>query len=95
MTAAKDSEILQRAENEERIIVSADSDFGTLLALRQSKHPSFILFRGATRRPEQQAKLLLTNLVTLAKDLQSGCIVVFHERRIRVRPLPIFQREGI
>lgn len=43
--AATDHDILDRGAAENRIIVSADTDFGTLLALRQQAHPSFIRFR--------------------------------------------------
>lgn len=45
MHASKDEEILARAFDEDRIVVSADSDFGTILAAQEAERPSFILFR--------------------------------------------------
>ena len=50
LAAADDAMIFERAERDQRVIVSADTDFGTLLALRNSQRPSVILFRGATPR---------------------------------------------
>jgi uncharacterized protein DUF5615 len=38
--------IFERAAVERRIVVSADADFGTLLAVRSSRQPSVIQFRG-------------------------------------------------
>jgi predicted nuclease of predicted toxin-antitoxin system len=90
MQSALDVEILECALNENRIIVSADTDFGTLLAIRAEIKPSFILFRGmTTRRPEKQMKVLLANLPNLTESLEKGCVVVFDQNRIRVRNLPI------
>ena len=62
---ATDEEIFLRAEEEGRVLVSADTDFGALLAIRRKKSPSFILFRKTTGlRPEQMTSQLLYVLKT-------------------------------
>jgi predicted nuclease of predicted toxin-antitoxin system len=66
MAAADDLSIFNRAAAEDRIVVSADTDFGTLLALRRSAKPSVILFRlDRQRTPKHQAALLLANFPSL------------------------------
>jgi predicted nuclease of predicted toxin-antitoxin system len=90
MAAASDKAIFERALAEDRVIVSADTDFGFLLSAEKAKKPSLILFRGSvTRVPEKQVGILLSNLGSVSRDLAAGAVVVFDEERVRVRLLPI------
>jgi len=91
--AAEDEVIFERAAVEDRVIVSADTDFGTLLALRQENRPSVILFRRSTdRRPGAQVAIILKHLDVIKGPLEEGSIIVFDQNRIRVRSLPITMR---
>jgi len=90
---AEDDVIFDRAAAERRILVSADADFGTLLALRSSRQPSVIQFRGeGSRKPDVLARTLLANLPQLVDSLENGCMVTFEPARVRVRLLPMGPR---
>jgi predicted nuclease of predicted toxin-antitoxin system len=90
LQAARDEEIFEHAARDVRTVVSADTDFATLLALQRAAAPSVILFRRARpRHPDLQVAALLANLPNVSRHLEQGSIVVLEEARIRVRALPI------
>jgi len=90
LSRAGDDEILARAADEDRVLISADTDFGGLLAGQDATVPSVILYRRRTRRrPHEQVMVLLANLPALEADLDVGAIAVIDDRGIRIRRLPI------
>jgi predicted nuclease of predicted toxin-antitoxin system len=89
MHAASAEEILARALQEDRIVVSADSDFGVILAAQDAARPSFILFRDPNLLvAHDYAGMLIPALPILEPELAGGCVAVFRNGRLRVRRLP-------
>jgi predicted nuclease of predicted toxin-antitoxin system len=89
LQSASDSVIFAVGVAESRTIVSADTDFATLLALREESKPSVILFRRGPKRPNEQLTFLLSNLAVIQESALQGSIIVIDANRIRVRKLPI------
>lgn len=90
MQGSSDDEIFDRARDEQRSVVSADTDFGTVLTVSREQLPSVVLCRrGTQRRRGAQTTLLLNNLPTIEAALVEGSIVVIEHTRIRIRRLPV------
>jgi predicted nuclease of predicted toxin-antitoxin system len=87
---APDDEILDHARANDRVVISHDTDFGTLLAVRRLTKPSFILIRSADPlTADDVAQTLIDNLPTMAPDLDAGAIITFARGRLRSRRLPV------
>lgn len=90
MHAATDEAVFERAVLESRVVVSADTDFGTLLALREATSPSVILFRAVSlARADEQVGLLPRALPSIDAALRRGAIVILERHHLRLRDLPI------
>lgn len=90
LLAASDHEIFDWAAAHQAVVVTADSDFGALLASSRGSSPSVVLLRGvAELGAAAHARLLIDNLDRVEDDLVFGAIVSLSPDRLRVRRLPI------
>ena len=90
LAAASDQQIVDYAIHEERVIVSADTDFGSILATQNAAKPSYIFLRKARNvRSLQVGELLAKILLEYEQELLSGAVLVVTDARIRIRALPI------
>jgi predicted nuclease of predicted toxin-antitoxin system len=91
LASAPDAVIFERAAAEDRILVSADTDFGTLLAETGWPGPSVVLFRRTSGNRLFEFELLSTVLLSkqVRDALASGSIVVIEPTKVRIKSLPI------
>ncbi len=89
MSKAPDDEVLDETRRQKAVLITADTDFGELLAHSNAGEPSVILLRRQEgRRAAEVAGLVLANLDAVAVDLDIGAFVVLDQDRVRVRSLP-------
>lgn len=84
-----DDEILVKARDEGRILLTVDLDFGYLLAVTGEQLPSVILFRLGNESYEMINERLSEVLSQCAEDLEVGAIISVSDEAFRVRRLPI------
>ncbi|MEX2627870.1 MAG: DUF5615 family PIN-like protein [Ilumatobacteraceae bacterium] len=90
MRGSPDVAVLAAASAADRVVISADTDFGELLAVSNARGPSILLLRRQQqRRALEIAALILANLDDVAEDLRAGAIVVIDDDRVRIRRLPL------
>jgi predicted nuclease of predicted toxin-antitoxin system len=87
MPGDTDTQILQRAQAEERLVITFDKDFGEL-AFRFGLPATcgVLLFRFTLRSPDYVRKRVVHAIES--RENWGGCFAVIEEDRIRVRPLP-------
>ena len=85
----EDRDILIKARNEGRIILTVDLDFGYLLAISGAKLPSVVLFRLGNESREVIEEYLDYVLSRCSNELETGAIISVRDDGLRVRLLPI------
>lgn len=89
LLGAPDRDVLEAAARTSCVLISADTDFGQLLALGRHPGPSVVIFRRAPHRPPRQAALILASLVAIEDSLVAGAVVILSSDRVRIRLLPV------
>ena len=89
MSEAEDAEIIQKAREDELVVVTLDADFHTLLALDGATSPSVIRIRIERLRAQALTDLLLRVIHEFEQELQQGAAVTVEPSRIRLRRLPL------
>jgi predicted nuclease of predicted toxin-antitoxin system len=85
MPQARDSEILERAAEEERIVLTNDKDFGELAFRSGQTHHGIVLFRLRDESAQQRVRMLHILLDSYLDHLVNHFVVVT-ENGIRIRP---------
>jgi predicted nuclease of predicted toxin-antitoxin system len=78
-----DEEILNRAHDELRVLVTLDKDFGELAILRGLPHHGIIRIVGFSVK--QHGSVCLSVLDSHQKDLEAGAIITAEPGRLRIR----------
>ncbi|MCC6145406.1 MAG: DUF5615 family PIN-like protein [Candidatus Hydrogenedentes bacterium] len=85
----QDWDVLTKAREEGRVLLTADLDFGELLWVGIQQFPSVVIFRLRRHRPELVTRRLLLVLEEHQQELLHGAIITVEEGRHRIRHLPI------
>lgn len=88
-STASDEAILQKARDEERIVVTLDADFHSILALSESRTPSVIRIRREGLHAKETAILIHEVISRCVEDFKCGAVVTIQFDRIRIRRLPL------
>jgi predicted nuclease of predicted toxin-antitoxin system len=86
---AEDQDILLKAGEEGRVIVTIDSDFHALVALTGETFPSVIRLRMQGLTAQGLTDLLASVLDQCREYLEQGALVTVQSDKVRIRKLPI------
>ena len=79
-----DAEILGRAHQESRVLVTLDKDFGELAVVRGQPHSGIV--RLVNIKAVRQSEMCLRVLGLYGEELTKGAIVTVEPERARIRP---------
>ncbi|MBM4047582.1 MAG: toxin-antitoxin system, toxin component, PIN family protein [Planctomycetes bacterium] len=79
-----DDDILERAHDEARVLVTLDKDYGELAIVHGKPHRGIV--RLVNQRAREHGVICIRILARYAQELSNGAIVTVEPGRVRVRP---------
>lgn len=92
-TAADDT-IVERAAQDQRIVLTQDLDMTAIIALSRHQYPSLVTLHLNSSKVEFVNEVLQRALPMLEQDLQQGALATIEDQRVRVRRLPLTTPEA-
>lgn len=89
IASAPDHELMQRALDEQRVVLTHDLDYGAMLAATKATGPSVVQVRTQDVRSQILAPLLVPILRQYENELDVGALLIVDEAKARVRLLPL------
>ena len=83
-----DAEILMFAAENDEVVLTHDTDFGTLLAFSGLSKPSVVLFRIHHVNAALFYQLISDNWPILCEPLETGALIVLETTSVRIKKLP-------
>ncbi len=88
MPGAPDTDILDLARSEERLLLTSDRDFGELIYYRRHKAPPAVVYLRFVPVTPDEAALIFLNLLQLGEIDLAGRFTIVTRDQVRQRPLP-------
>ena len=89
LVTASNETIVERAAQDERIILTQNLDMTAIIALLRPQYPSLVTLRLSSVRIEFVNTILQRTLPILEQDLLQGAFVTIEDSRVRLRRLPL------
>jgi len=86
---AKDETIMAWCATHGYVIITADTDFGHLLAKLKDTTPSVMILRTSIHSASVVVPLIHSTIERFSAELMDGCLISVDEIKARIRRLPI------
>jgi predicted nuclease of predicted toxin-antitoxin system len=93
MSRATDRQILEYARDEQRIVITLDSDFHAILAVENLDSPSVVRIRQEGLRGPELAELVEKIWLRIGQQLENGAMATITEKAMRIRKIPLHESD--